>query len=429
MEVSRQRIGDQRRAIVQKKLLPQTKIDQIYEQVRTELQITPIRQQHSTITHVTPINNTQPNIQPGQRMKWTNEYNETIMKIYYKITYLETNKTAYRKTLHEQFITAFPELSHITEQRLSDQVRAIINNKYINVNRLAEIKKQVSEQLLQETDTNQHLSTHSYIPEYSDENIHTQPIISNTHIDIHTNNDTIGLSQSFITETHTHTSVNSNTRLRWTDDINEAIIREYFRITHIETNRTAYRKPLHTIITQKFPNIAHVSEQRIADQRRVIINNRLISDDRLEEIKREVRDNLNIQTIENTQYDTPHTYTIVDSNNQQSSSELNETIPHTQDNTQIGNAILQDETTNTVFADETLDTKITNTFEDTYNKYLHTDPTKRPYIPKQKTSKKLAYIIAYLNNTVLPKYGSVEDDFLKTHALVYCAAHTAALCN
>ncbi|KAF9819075.1 hypothetical protein SFRURICE_000740, partial [Spodoptera frugiperda] len=54
--------------------------------------------------------------------------------------------------------------------------------------RLAEIKKQVSEQLLQETDTNQHLSTHSYIPEYSDENIHTQPIISNTHIDIHTNN-------------------------------------------------------------------------------------------------------------------------------------------------------------------------------------------------------------------------------------------------
>ncbi|XP_050549514.1 uncharacterized protein LOC126910674 [Spodoptera frugiperda] len=328
------------------------------------------------------------------RLRWTREMNEFIWRTYLYVTQLDTKVRGYLDPLYSKFNEKFPEIK-ISKQRLGDQKRAILRNKLLPDSLLESIKNEVRSDLQN---------------------------INNTQ-------DTIGFSQSFIADTHAHNSVNSNTRLRWTDDINEAIIREYFRITHLETNRTAYRKPLHTIITQKFPNIAHVSEQRIADQRRVIINNRLISDDRLEEIKREVRDNLNIQTLENTQYVTPQTYTTIDSNNQQSSSELNETIPHTQDNTQIGNAILQDETRNTVFADETLDTKITKTFEDTYNKYLHTDPTKRPYIPKQKTSKKLAYIIAYLNNTVLPKYGSVEDDFIKTHALVYCAAHTAALCN
>ncbi|KAH9629609.1 hypothetical protein HF086_002545 [Spodoptera exigua] len=206
---------------------------------------------------------------------------------------------------------------------------------------------------------------------------------------------------------------NSSTRLKWTDDINEAIIREYFKITHVETNKTAYRKQLHTTITQQFPIIAHVSEQRIADQRRVILNNRLVSDDRLEQIKREVRDYLSTQSIQNTQRDT----TILNTSNPGGNASMDT------------GTTSQDETINTILVDETLDTKIQKTFEEIYYKYLSTDPSNRPFIPKQKTSKRFAHIISYLNNKILPKYGTKDDDFLKTHALVYCAAHTAALCN
>ncbi|KAF9801444.1 hypothetical protein SFRURICE_013224, partial [Spodoptera frugiperda] len=231
------------------------------------------------------------------------------------------------------------------------------------------------------------------------------------------------------TTTDSQQSTNSSTRLKWTEDINEAIIKEYYKITHIETNRTAYRKQLHTTITQQFPVIAHVSEQRIADQRRVILNNRLISEERLEEIKREVRNSLSIQIPQNTQHDNiSANSTNVNASNPISEYDQIGLQNSTSDNTNTDTTTLQDETT-TILVDETLDTKIEKTFEEIYQKYLYTDPTQRPFIPKQKTSKRFAHIISYLNTTVLPKYSSTEDDFLKTHTLVYCAAHTAALCN
>lgn len=59
-------------------------------------------------------------------------------------------------------------------------------------------------------------------------------------------------------------------RIKWTILMNSSIIRNYLRITRLETNTTGYRFLLHRAFTADFPDIV-ATEQRIADQRRVIL--------------------------------------------------------------------------------------------------------------------------------------------------------------
>ncbi|KAG6458991.1 hypothetical protein O3G_MSEX011139 [Manduca sexta] len=145
MTVSRQRLSDQRRAIVRNNLLPQQTIDSIYREVKEDLEKTHTQiQQTQQIQSHLYIQGTQ---QLGQRMRWTTEYNETIIAAYYKITKLETDKTSYRTLLHQHCVTAFPHLAHVSEQRVSDQRRVIINNRLISPERIAVIKEQVAQEL------------------------------------------------------------------------------------------------------------------------------------------------------------------------------------------------------------------------------------------------------------------------------------------
>ncbi|KAL0852568.1 hypothetical protein ABMA27_016997 [Loxostege sticticalis] len=146
-DVTRQRVGDQRRAIIRRKLLPQSTIDQIYNQVKAELQNTQTQnnfQQYTQSRTSTLNTERQSNTNAQQsRMRWTTEHNETIIRAYYKITELETNQTAYRQLLHQTFIDTFPNLTHLSEQRIADQRRLIITNKYIHKDRLDIIKKEI----------------------------------------------------------------------------------------------------------------------------------------------------------------------------------------------------------------------------------------------------------------------------------------------
>ncbi|CAH1101752.1 unnamed protein product [Psylliodes chrysocephalus] len=61
--------------------------------------------------------------QPRQRMKWTTEMNEYIMRCYYNITKNEADIGAYRLLLHQAFLQKYPE-RQVTEQRIADQRRA-----------------------------------------------------------------------------------------------------------------------------------------------------------------------------------------------------------------------------------------------------------------------------------------------------------------
>lgn len=318
MQASRQRIGDQRRAIVQKKLLPQDTIDHIYEEVRAELQIL-----HSQIQQHSTQSKTPTNTQSGQRMKWTNEYNETLIRIYYTTTQLETNKTGYRKYLHEEFLNIYPELTYITEQRLSDQVRAIVNNKYINTNRLEEIKNQVATEL-------------------SNRNSNTQNI---EYVD------------------------NDNLNTQSQNDLEESD--EY-----IETLNTQ-----HTNI--------HISNTSTNFTTNIVVNNSIDTD-------------IASHTLINTDED--NFLNNIDIDLSQPTQHNSETAPE-------------------------INPDIETTFQQAQQFFSNTHPTDRPYIPKQKTSRKFSAIVTYINTVILPKCVNVDTDFTTLQTIIYCAAWSAAKCN
>lgn len=76
-------------------------------------------------------------------------------------------------------------------------------------------------------------------------------------------------------------------RMKWTTEVNEYILRTYYLITSLETNCKHYRDTLHRLFNEEFPDV-EVCAQRIADQRRAIVKNHLLTQERIDEIRREV---------------------------------------------------------------------------------------------------------------------------------------------
>lgn len=73
--------------------------------------------------------------------------------------------------------------------------------------------------------------------------------------------------------------------------------------------------------------------------------------------------------------------------------------------------------------------EIDTTFQNALDFFINTEPTKRPYIARQKTSKKFAKIVEYINERTLPVYVKPDIEFSLFQTIVYCAAWTAAKCN
>ncbi|KAL3279411.1 hypothetical protein HHI36_016922 [Cryptolaemus montrouzieri] len=83
-------------------------------------------------------------------------------------------------------------------------------------------------------------------------------------------------------------------RKKWTMDENKRILRSYFRVTNLETDKTMYRTKLFQNVIAHIPHLREFTEQRIADQRRVIILNNLLPNVIVGQIKDEVEAELNI---------------------------------------------------------------------------------------------------------------------------------------
>lgn len=69
-------------------------------------------------------------------------------------------------------------------------------------------------------------------------------------------------------------------RMSWSKDVNLFIMRNYYHITKLETAMTTHRKQLHKRFSQQYPTI-NVIEQRVSNQRRIIITNKLLSENEL----------------------------------------------------------------------------------------------------------------------------------------------------
>lgn len=84
-------------------------------------------------------------------------------------------------------------------------------------------------------------------------------------------------------------------RTVWSIEVNEFIVRCYYKITRLERTKTPYSKELHKAVIEHFPNLRTKTVQNIIDQRRsIFINNRLPADT-INRIKREVAAELGVE--------------------------------------------------------------------------------------------------------------------------------------
>ncbi|CAK1550990.1 unnamed protein product [Leptosia nina] len=327
-----------------------------------------------------------------QRRKWSKEMNEFILRTYLRLTLMESDTNGYLPLLHTKFIEKYPEMHVISRQRIGDQRRAIISKKLLNQSEIDTIYNETRIEL---------------------NNIQDSIDMQNT-----SNNGHQSFNDSQIERLH-HTN-NTCQRMRWTKDHNEAIMRAYYKVTSLESNITAYRGLLHKEFIAQFPYLTHITEQRVADQRRLIINNKYISEEKLQEIREEVRSeiiqlNNTNKEISNGRY-LPAALSTSNDHILNNYEEINFEIDHDHRST------LQEIRLESI-------EEIDHIFGNAHKFFKDSDPTLRSYIPKQKYTKKLFSIIHYINSNILPKYVNVDSDFLTLQTALYCAAWTTAKMN
>ncbi|XP_075971947.1 uncharacterized protein LOC142973811 [Anticarsia gemmatalis] len=348
---------------------------------------------------------------PITRRRWTPEMNQFILRTYLQLTALDTDTKTYLEPLHLKFTEKFPDMQ-ASRQRVGDQRRAIVRNKLLPQDTIDRIYNEVEFELRQ---------LHS--------NIHEQQKITSQHPTP---------TQLSISQTQNPTNSNQS-RMRWTNEQNEAIIRTYYRITNLGTNETAYRKLLHNEFINQFPSLAHLSEQRIADQRRAIVNNKYITNNRLNIIKQDVAKELGINNINknecNQDLGSATNKNDLNSNNP-NLNELPNHMPinlHLVDDDQFNIHSPKLVETDTVNSDTNTITQRNQTIDTIFLQalefYRNTDPTERTYIPKQKPSKSFAEIVDYLNKVILPENTNTNTDFPTLQTIIYSAAWTAAKVN
>lgn len=223
-------------------------------------------------------------------------------------------------------------------------------------------------------------------------------------------------------------------RMKWDEEINIFIMRTYYYITKLDTDRTMYCSKLYDNFVQKYPHLK-VSSQRIADQRRVIVRNKLLSENILENIKREVAlllksDNNeqpnNLETVLPPILEEDSNSILQNPSNQTDTVFINnhaivniDTPPQT---TLSPYTISTQENTSSDIIDPQYIEKFKDELETALAEYRGTDPTSRPKLPRLKENKKLYKLVRIFNNNILDGYCSIDLTITQLHTLVYCSA-------
>lgn len=192
--------------------------------------------------------------------------------------------------------------------------------------------------------------------------------------------------------------------MKWTDQLNEFIVRAYYRVTNLEEEIHGFRTRLHEEFIARFPELRHLTEQRIADQYRVIIrNNRVPQPTRLR-IRQEVERELNRQ---------------------------NNTTPQVPRRSRRSTIVLRISNANqslNVQESSELDQEATDVFQEALTEYGELDAFSRPTLPKLRFGTATLQIVAALDRVlcqVMEEGSSLE----LIHKHVYCAATAAIKLN
>ncbi|XP_063899231.1 uncharacterized protein LOC135119187 [Helicoverpa armigera] len=227
-------------------------------------------------------------------------------------------------------------------------------------------------------------------------------------------------------------------RMRWSKEVNTFIMRTYLHITKLETDMTTYRQQLHELFTRQYPEI-NVTEQRISDQRRAIIRNKLLSQAEIEKLKEEVREQLEhlnhnppVEThstsTENTLQTQQHTPTQSQPSTQ-SQPYIHTYTQNTHTSTQTENITITLENDIEILENfnqnQITDTQIQelhDKFKTALTQYSGMDASVRPKLPKLKYTPKLTHLVHIFNTTILNQYTTENTKLIDIHTLIYCTA-------
>lgn len=214
-------------------------------------------------------------------------------------------------------------------------------------------------------------------------------------------------------------------RMRWSKEVNIFIMRTYLYITKLETDMTTYRQQLHELFSRQYPEIS-VSEQRIADQRKTIVRNKLLSQEEVNQLREEVRIELDNAVENNTSLNTntlPEIYTQSPTNIQ-THSQLQTQTSHTSTQTESITLTLENDIEILVVdpITETHIQGIKDKFRSTLTQYAGMDPASRPKLPKLKYSPNLFRLVNLFNESILKQFISKDTQLIDVHTLIYCTA-------
>ncbi|XP_050561144.1 uncharacterized protein LOC126912570 [Spodoptera frugiperda] len=226
-------------------------------------------------------------------------------------------------------------------------------------------------------------------------------------------------------------------RMKWSKEVNIFIMRTYFYITKLETDMTIYRKVLHELFCRQYPDV-NVSEQRISDQRRTIVRNNLLSPQIIDQIKEEIRQQLEAES-ENSQVTTSSPQNI--QTNDQQTHPFTQTQPlNTQSQpynyTQTTHSSTQTDSI-TLTLENDIDTlapveqatiteeytqQIYDKFKTTLTQYSGMDPASRPRLPKLPYNRNLFRLVNLFNESIIAHFISEEAQLTDLHTIIYCTA-------
>ncbi|XP_045456452.1 uncharacterized protein LOC123666403 [Melitaea cinxia] len=188
-------------------------------------------------------------------------------------------------------------------------------------------------------------------------------------------------------------------RMRWTQKVNESVMRAYYEATGGGINLTAYRSTMLSLFQALEPTVT-VTAQRLSDQVRAIQRCHLLDESVLERLRTNLPQLNTVSHIRAIQTSQKETREVINFNLSPNSVDLS---VNEQDNEPMRRAL-----------------------EDAILKYRSLPPNIRPQLPRLPIHRRNLALVGVMDK-ILQQYLDSTQNLSDTHSLLYCGA--AAVCN
>lgn len=226
---------------------------------------------------------------------------------------------------------------------------------------------------------------------------------------------------------------NPRQRLAWTLKMNTDVMRCFYKCTKLETIKTRYRGEMHELFLSAYPQLANkISEQRLMDQKRSILINKLLTDFQIQEIKQEIAMELNNN---NEQANNGNIIEEMTGNSNncntptplQNSENNHHSCENMNNETQAYSSVIDSGRENN--GNEILKNTMMDDIETNITKWKGTEPSKRQQIPKLQYNKNNRTLLDTMNNQILPTLINRITTLTDFQLITYAAASTIITCN